>query len=68
MFQSQNCNTLKTTFKKRLKIYLVKKATRSIWSFKRKSMLKSLLQRPDFSQPFILTTDVSGFAIGCVLS
>ena len=27
-----------------------------------------LLQRPDFSQPFILTTDASGFAIGGILS
>ena len=27
-----------------------------------------LLQRPDFSQPFILITDASGFAIGGILS
>ena len=27
-----------------------------------------LLQRPDFSQPFIPTTDASGFAIGGILS
>ena len=27
-----------------------------------------LLQRPDFSQAFILTTDASGFAIGGILS
>ena len=27
-----------------------------------------IVQRPDFSQPFILTTDVSGFAIGGILS
>ena len=27
-----------------------------------------LLQRPDFSQPFILTTDASGFEIGGILS
>jgi hypothetical protein len=27
-----------------------------------------LLQYPDFSKPFIITTDVSGFAIGAVLS
>ena len=26
-----------------------------------------LLQRPDFSQPFILITDASGFAIGGIL-
>ena len=29
---------------------------------------ESLLQRPDFSQPFISTTDASGFAIGGILS
>ena len=27
-----------------------------------------LLQRPDFSQPFILKVDASGFAIGSILS
>jgi hypothetical protein len=27
-----------------------------------------LLQYPDFSKPFILTTDASGYAIGAILS
>ena len=27
-----------------------------------------LLQRPDFSEPFVLTTDTSGYAIGGILS
>ena len=35
---------------------------------KAKLCKKPLLQRPDFSQPFILTTDASGFAIGGILS
>ena len=30
--------------------------------------MKNLLQRPDFSQPFILTTNASGFVIGGILS
>ena len=35
---------------------------------KEKLCEEPLLQRPDFSQPFILTTDASGFAIGGILS
>ena len=30
--------------------------------------MEPLLQRPDFSQPCILTTDASGFAKGGILS
>ena len=35
---------------------------------KEKSCEGPLLQRPDFSKPFILTTDASGYAIGGIMS
>ena len=56
---------------------LLKKNIKFIWSEKQQEafeLLKEKLceeplsQRPDFSQPFILTTDASGFAIGGILS
>ena len=56
---------------------LLKKDVKFIWSEKQQEafeLLKEklceqpLLQRPDFSQPFILTTDASGFTIGGILS
>ena len=54
---------------------LLKKDVKFYWSEKQEAfeLLKEklceepLLQRPDFSQPFILTTDASGFAIGGIL-
>jgi hypothetical protein len=56
---------------------LLKKDTNWKWEEREQSsfdMLKSrltnapLLQYPDFSKPFILTTDASGYAIGAILS
>ena len=56
---------------------LLKKDTPFMWTDKQqvafdilKSKLceKPLLQRPDFSQPFVLTTDASGYVIGGILS
>ena len=56
---------------------LLKKDVKFIWSekeqetfelLKEKLCEEPLLQKPDFSQPFILTTDASGFAIGGILS
>ena len=56
---------------------LLKKDIPFIWTEKQQAafdILKAklceepLLQRPDFSQTFILTTDASGFAIGGILS
>ena len=56
---------------------LLKKDVKFIWSekqqeafelLKEKLCEESLLQRPDFAQPFILTTDASGFTIGGILS
>ena len=56
---------------------LVKKDTPFLWTdkqqtafdiFKSKLCEEPLLQRPDFSQPFVLITDASGYAIGGILS
>ena len=56
---------------------LIKKVVKFVWSgiqqeadelLKEKSREEPLLQRPDFSQRFILTTDASGFAVGGILS
>ena len=56
---------------------LLKKDVKFNWSEKQQEAFgllneklceEPLLQRPDFSQPFILTTDASGFAIGGILS
>ncbi|XP_043475954.1 uncharacterized protein LOC122507359 [Leptopilina heterotoma] len=56
---------------------LLKKDTPFIWSDKQQLAFDTLkqhlceeplLQRPDFSQPFVLTTDASGYAIGGILS
>ena len=56
---------------------LLKKDTPFVWTekqqvafdtLKQKLCEEPLLQRPDFSKPFILTTDASGYAIGGILS
>ena len=39
-----------------------------VYNNKKKLCVEPLLQQPDFSQPCILTTDASGFAIGGILS
>ena len=56
---------------------LLKKTTKFIWDkeeeeafqiLKKALISKPILQYPDFSQPFKVTTDASGYAIGGVLS
>ena len=56
---------------------LLKKDTPFVWTdkqqlafetLKQKLCEEPLLQRPDFSKPFILTTDASGYAIVSILS
>jgi hypothetical protein len=56
---------------------LLKKETHWKWEEKERTsfeMIKSkltnapLLQYPDFSKPFIVTTDASGYAVGAILS
>lgn len=56
---------------------LLKKDTNFVWStdqdqafniLKEKLVSAPLLQYPDFSQPFVVTTDASNYAVGAVLS
>ena len=55
---------------------ILKKVTPFVWTekqlafdtLKQKLCEDPLLHRPDFSKPFILSTDASGFAMGGILS
>lgn len=54
--------------KKGAKIVIDKQYTKAFETCKNILMGKPILQYPDFSKPFVLTTDASNIAIGAVLS
>ena len=59
---------LKQLLKKDVEFIQSEKQQEAFELSKEKLCKEPLLQRPDFSQPFILTTDASGFALGGILS
>ena len=54
--------------KKDVKFIRLEKQQEALELLKEKLCGEPLLQRPDLLQPFILTTDALGFAIGGILS
>lgn len=68
----QNFSTITKPVTKLLKMdepFVWKESQENVFqTLKQKLIEKPLLQYPDFSQPFILTTDASGVGIGAVLS
>ena len=64
---SKIAKPLNQLLKKDTKFICSKKQQKAFELLEEKLCEEPLLQRPDFSQPFILTTDASGFAIGGIL-
>ena len=65
---SKIATTLNQLLKKDIKFIWSEKQQEAFELLKEKLCEEPLLKRPDLSQPFILTTDASGFAIGGILS
>ena len=65
---SKIATPLNQLLKKDVKFNWSEKQQEAFERLKEKLCEEPLLQRPDFTQPFILTSDASGFAIGGILS
>lgn len=65
---SQVAKPLTNLFKKGVPFGWSSECQTAFSSIKQKLIEAPILQYPNFDQPFILTTDASKFAIGCILS
>ena len=62
------CHTLRSLYMHGSRVYRASWTNKALVKLKELLCTTPLLQPPDISKPFIITTDASGYAVGGILS